>query len=79
MWTVGSLVCIDMRHGHAPTADVAASFTPSHRVWMSPYSLALGSKEKVGIEFVGRDWIALRSLWWWSVSSFGNCESFWGN
>ena len=29
---------------------------------MSPYSLPLASKEKVGIEFVGRDWTALRVL-----------------
>ena len=29
---------------------------------MGPYSLALRSKKKVGIEFVGRDWAALRRL-----------------
>lgn len=37
---------------------------------MSPYALALGSKEKIGIELISRDWTTLRGLWE-SVSLFG--------
>ena len=51
-----------MRNGHSPTTDVAASFTPCYRVWMSPYPLALSSEEKIGVELISRDWIALRGL-----------------
>ena len=48
--------------GHAPTASFAASFAPCHRVWMCPYPPALGSKKKVSIEFVSRDWTTLQVL-----------------
>ena len=37
---------------------------------MSPDPVALVSKEKVSIEFVGRYWAALWGLWWSTVSAF---------
>lgn len=51
-----------MRDGQSPASSIAASFAPAYRVWMRPYALGLGTKEKVGVEFVGRDRVALRGL-----------------